>query len=248
MPSARNCATAGAIMRVSSSPIVPDSPAWGLRAATARRGCGDAEVAAQGRGCDAAVGDNRRGGEFRGNVPQRQVDRHRHHPQARDSQHHHRCRAGKMAEIFGVTGIGEAGRLQGRFVDRIGHHGRGRAAAHQRHGLIDGGDHRFAGFGARPAQDDIADSHLKRQHRQALSRTQRAASAAAAMGMIGQATPNRAASRRSRSGSSMAKKTGVAASRDAQALRRISPPIPAGSPMVTASGACAGVLRGVPCM
>ncbi len=71
-----------------------------------------------------------------------------------------------------------------------------------------------------------------------------AASSGAAMGRSGTGQPSAAASRSSRAGSSSAKKGGSACARRCrQASRVSSPPIPAGSPMVSASGA---VIRGYP--
>ena len=76
-----------------------------------------------------------------------------------------------------------------------------------------------------------------------------AASSAQAMGITGAAQPGRSASARNRSGESMEKKAGAVrpappARPARQALSAISPPMPAGSPMVRASaGADAGLSR-----
>ena len=52
-----------------------------------------------------------------------QTNRHRHAPQLRPCEHHHRIVSdpGKLGEEFGVPGIAETGPIERILVDRIGH-------------------------------------------------------------------------------------------------------------------------------
>ena len=142
-------------------------------------------------------------------------------------QHHHRAgRAGEVGEVLGMAGEGEAGAvLQRLLVDGVGAEGERGAAADELDAAGDDGDDgggvlraRAAGLGRagqRVRQDGEAGGHgggrLVRARRWATTGPPRCA------------------------GSPIRKKASSSRSA-AQALSAISPPIPAGSPSVSATG------------
>src|SRR5271163_5291953 len=86
---------------------------------------GDAEILPQRRrGYPAGFDDRCRGQAF-DRPPQSQMDRDRDDPQLRADQHHYRRRslAAEFGQIFGMTGMTEAGAIKAVLVDRVGHEG-----------------------------------------------------------------------------------------------------------------------------
>ncbi len=217
---------------ISSRPIAPPSPACGLSPETASRGRGDAEIADQRCVHDPRRLDDQRGRQLARDLDQRDVDGHRHDAQPGRDQHHHGARhAAKMREIFGVAGKGEAGALlQQALGDGIGDHS-GRPARRAPDARPDRSPRGLRlRSPARPRQGGtaragpVARPAARGRRRRAPRRARRS-----------RRPPPSAAMPRSRSGSSMRKKGGNPA-RCCHAATAISPPMPAGSPIVRASG------------
>ena len=172
-PSARSRRSAGTMIRASSSPIAPPSPACGLSPATASRGrampksrrSASATIRACAHdACSAPAAAAPRpaamctvSGTTRSDGP---------------GQHHHRpCAAGELGQELGVAGKAEAGGVERRLVDRVGDHGRGGPGAGQRHRprrCWRSPRRRVAGPGGPGVgRDPLA----QRQHRQGVRRT-----------------------------------------------------------------------------
>ena len=132
---------AGAMMVVSSSPMVPSSPACGFSPATASRGAAMLQSRAQRRFGHPAHGDDAVDRDHVQHAAQGGVHGDRHDAEHRAGQHHHRQpRPGQGGEELGVAGIGKAGAVEGGFVDRVGHYRGGDAGERQTGRLFDGGD------------------------------------------------------------------------------------------------------------
>jgi hypothetical protein len=125
----------------------------------------------------------------------------------------------------------EAAVLQRLLLDRIGGEAGDRAGLCQLHGAFDGGQRRrrVGGIGWPAGPAPRAARQHRQRRRERLRRLGRLRSPA-------RARRGRACGERREPGGSSIAKNGRVASRASQALRLSSPPTPAGSPIVTASG------------
>ena len=92
-------------------------------------GRGNAEIALERGGHNAGGLHNKRWVQPRNRFRQRFMNRHRHDPQFRTSQHHHgrRAQAGQFAQKFRVARMWKARRGQAGLLDGVGHHARSAA-------------------------------------------------------------------------------------------------------------------------
>ena len=221
---------------ISSRPMVPCSPACGLRPATARRGCAMPKSRASAAAAMRPAATMRSVRQRAQRLAQRLVDRHRHHAQSGAHQHHRDRRAAQLGEIFGVAGMRKAGGVERLFLDRIGDQSPPRALP----GLV-----WHLGESIRSPQPHWR-SQACRRRRDAPNAATRLAAPGGISARPFRASPPRSArsirvARRAvRAGPDRRseKMAGRHRSRRAsQARKAISPPMPAGSPMVSASAA-----------
>ena len=236
-PSARSVAIAGAMISISSRPIAPPSPACGLSPATAMRGRSNAKASAHVAVDDARRRHDRPRDQRRGDVGERDMDRHRHNREQRRPDHHDGRRLaapgrGEFAQEFGMAGMDEAGVVQRLFGDRVGDDCARGSAAHIVHGAFDRFQHgrRVGGIGpARPPRRAPPAARPAARGRKLRPRPPASSSRSAS------SSPSRSQVAASASGSASRKNGAPAPSRHAQSVS--SRPMPAGSPMVSAIGA-----------
>ena len=172
-------------------------------------------------------------------VGERQVDGHRHHAQRGAGQHHRDLGAARqLGQELGVAGMPEARILQRLLLDRIGGEAGDLAGLCHLRGAFDRASV-AGGIGRIGLAGPGRHLELHGAARAAPSRRPPPPRAGLAISRTGTARPSVPARAASRAGSSIAK-NGRAASRASHALRLSSPPTPAGSPIVTASGSGVG--------
>ncbi len=210
---------------------------------------GDAEIALQAGGGDLGDGDDVLGAQAKrspgaapcGSSPARRAAPAR--PASSPASRRRRARRGYSV----WPGCAEAGGVERLFLDRVGDDRSGAALLHEAHGAGDGVDHRLARCRHRAcrARPDAAARSAAPAARSGRPRRLPRARRWRAPGHRGRASP---ASCASRSGTSRMKKGGrFSALRARHAFSVISPPTPAGSPMVRTSGArVAALTRGYP--
>ena len=152
--------------------------------------------------------------------------------------------ARQLGEELGVAGMAEAGGVERLLLDRVGDERRGAAGADQRDAGADRRDHRRRVGRVRPARPPPVRA-ARPAAPAAPAETSPPPSSGAAIGSQ-RHRPAKRGGERARAGRDRRSRRRAAAPRRGGAARpaaSISPPIPAGSPMVSASGA---IIRGRP--
>ena len=231
------------MMSISSRPSAPPSPAWGLSPATARRGCGDAEMALQPAQRGAAAWPRSVDAvSVAGDVGQRHVGGDRDGAQRRPGQHHRDVRwrhAAALGDEFGLAGVGEADRVELRLRDRAGDQARRRRPTRARPTASSSASSEQCAPGDARAARECRTGRRRSARTAGRHRTRCPTSRGSSMMTTG---PSHTAARLR--GSPTAKNGGKPKSpRCSQHLAMTSGPIPAGSPSETASGAAHRLAR-----